>query len=324
MAIVDVTVSGGIETITLEDPAPGTHMNGVRLSGWVGGTVWYGGWKLDSQVYRGHFLSISGREGPGMNGGLNANYEAWELFARVHEEGDPIGNAPLQFSLGLDATYQDKFSWRICVCPYQMALWVDGFGDDDTRMPHPRSAFVSMPWVPSGYTGHDVFAFVSTSILANFRLSLEWAGASWFDDGPWSDGRPSCMIIPVLRTRIALTPPTVPDRITTSQGMLAVDNAYVTSIPAPVGGGIIHHRLAGKLWNCCTVADNYPSDTVLGTMGNADWIHVGSQSWHADYATGEFYFGVQKASVWWKFDNSAVSDSTGGSVSLWRHSGVNI
>jgi len=316
MGIVDTTVSGGVETFVLQDAAPGTNMNGTLISGWVGGTVWYGGWKLDSEVYRGHFISISGREGPGMSGGLNPSYEAWELFARVHEDGDHVGGTPFAFHLFLDPTYQENFPWRICVCPYQMAMWVDGVRDDDTSMPHPRSAFVSMPWAPSGYTGHEVFAFVATSIIANFRGHLEWHGSSWFDSGPWSIADFNRMIIPVLRTRIALTPPAVPDRITTSQGMLILDNAYVTSIPNPAIGGIINHRLAGKLWNCCTVSDNYPADTILGTMLNADWIHVGSETYRANYTGGEFWNGVQKASVWWKFDNTEVALS-------WRHSGLN-
>lgn len=302
MGIIDIAVSGSVETITLEDAAPGTHMNGVRVGGWVSGTIWHGGWKLDSEVYRGHFISISGGEGPGMDGGLNPNHKAWELFARVHSEGDPIGSGALPFSLFLDSTYQDKFPWRICVCPYQMGIWVDGRSDGEAGMPYPQSVLISMPWVPSGFTGHEVFAFVSTGLLGNLRLKLEWNGQAWFDDeGPWIE---NAMIVPVLRTRL-VTQPGIPDRITTSQGMLILDNAFVTARREP-DGGIIHNRLVGKLWNCCTVADNYPPATIVGTMLNADWIHVSSQSWYADYTTAPFFQGVQKASVWWRFDNSAA------------------
>jgi hypothetical protein len=319
MGIVDIQVNGTVEIITLSYGAPGTFKNGTRLSGWTSGTVWYGGWKLDSQSYRGHFVSISGREGPGMSGGV---YNAWELFARVHEDGDPIGNTPLPFHLWLDSTYQDKFPWRVCVCPYQFAIWVDGYDDADVHMPYPRSAFVSMPWVPSGFTGHEVFAFVSTGILGNFRLKLEWDGYTWFDDGPWSGSNFRDMVIPVLRSRGTMVP-VPPERITTSQGMLIMDNAYVTARRDPASIFLIHNRLMGKLWNCCVVSDNYGSSTIVGTMLNADWIHVSSQDWYADYTAAPFYLGVQAASVWWRFDNSVTSDLKGGSVALWRHSGVN-
>ncbi len=299
MAIIDVTSSGGIETIVLEDPAPGTFMNGTRVSGWVGGTVWYGGWRLDSESYRGHYLSLSGRESPGEGGGTT---NAWQIFVRLHSDGDAEGSAPVTMHLWLDPAYQDKYPWRVCICPYQFGIWMDGLGDgiaNSGGATYGRSAFVSMPWVPTGFTGHTAFAFVISNITDNFRPSFEWDGYTWFDDGPWSPLRFNNVIVPTLRTRVTFAP----DRITTTQGFLIVDNAYVTSIREPASGLVIEHRLAGKLWNCCTVSDHYPFSTVLGTIMSGEWIHVSSQDYGLVFPQT---YGAQKVSLWWRFDNTEV------------------
>jgi len=307
MGISSVVRTGDVADIRLVSIFPGADDNGITIGGWTGGTVWHGGYNLRSGTYRGHFLSVSAAEGPGRPG--IPSHSAMELQARVHQgEEDLFGRTPQRFSLWMDPAQSSPFRWRICVCPYQFAIWMDGYGDG-YQMPSPQATMVSMPWAPEGFTGHACFAFVITSFIANIRQSLAWHGFSWFDGGPWSRQTFQSIIVPALRTRAdRVTPPAVPDRITTTQGLLITDNAYVTARRDPDSLAVIDNRVAGKLWNCCTVSDNYPPSTVYSTMSGGTWVHVSSENWHPDYAAAPFMRGVQKASVWWRVD-SGLPDS---------------
>jgi hypothetical protein len=289
MGIGSITITGDIAMIHLVSLAAGPDDNGKSVSGWVSGTVWGGGYNLRSGTYRDHFLSVTGREGPGFGDG---KHHAFEMEARMHLHGDLFGSAPQRFDLWLDPAQSSRYEWRICVCPYQMGIWMDEYGDNqETGTPYPRSAVISMPWVPEGYgatpgTGHQAFAFVATGILANIRLKLAWEGNTWYDEGPWSDPSIRTIIIPVIRTH--------GERLTTTQGMLVAGNAYVMTRPQGTGS-VIENRVSGKLWNCCVLQESYDPDTVFASMlkdagVEGMWVHVSSLR------------ETQKASLWWKVD----------------------
>lgn len=307
MVILSEGGDGNIAELTLEHPVAGPQFNGLLVGGWTGGEAWYGGYAYGSGTYRGRRLSVEGAEGPGWAGG---EYHAFEFTARVHEGAlDLSGGPPQKFSVWLSRAQNSPYPWRICACPFQFAIWMDQYGDagagaGDT--PYPRSAIVSMPWVPEGYTGHDCFAFVATGILGVFRGHFAWSGHTWFDDGPWSPFEFTPLMVPVLRTRGEVTTPDIPDRITTTQGLLLTDNAYVTASRDPDRPFVIGQRIAGKLWNCCTVSDSYSFGTVYSDMMDARWIHLSSHRYYPDYAVSPFLYGAQKASLWWKVDSGDV------------------
>ena len=306
MLIISEGGDGDIAELTLEHTVAGPAFNGLLVGGWTGGQAWYGGYSYSSGTYRGRLLSVSGVEGPGWAGG---EYHGFEFTARIHNGPlDLSGGTAQKFSLWLSRTHQ--YPWRICVCPYQFAIWMDQYGDGGAGAggdtPYPRSALVSMPWVPEGYTGHSCFAFIATGILGVFRGDFSWGGHTWFNAGPWSAYEFFATMIPVLRTRGEVTTPDAPDRITTTQGLLLTDNAYVTASRDPARQFVIDQRIAGKLWNCCTVSDNYPFATVYSDMMDARWVHVSSHRYYPDYAASPFLYGMQKASLWWKVDAGDV------------------
>lgn len=279
MGIASEIISGGIAELRLESPAAGPDDNGTQIGGWVSGTVWYGGYRMRSGTYRERFLTVTGREGPGL---FDRYSHAWEMLARVHHGDFDIFGGPAQrFDLWMDPAQSSAYGWRICVCPYQFAIWMDGRGDGMGALAGPQSAMVSMPWVPEGFTGHSAFAFVSTSNIANFRGDLEWDGHVWFSDGPWASPGFAAMIVPVMRSR-----PRGVDRLTTTQGFLPADNAWVTARRSGIAR--IDNRICGKLWNCSVVHDDYPVTTAYAEMSGGTWVRVSSQA------------EPQAASVWWK------------------------
>jgi len=58
MIIVDTKIDGTVETLTYQSVAPGPGPNGTGVAGWVNGTIWYGGYNLRSETYRGNFLDV--------------------------------------------------------------------------------------------------------------------------------------------------------------------------------------------------------------------------------------------------------------------------
>ena len=324
----------GVMEVTFESALAGPGLNGTRVGGHAGGTVWYGGWVMKSGTYRGHFLTVSGAEGPGS---LAPNFYAMSFTVRLHQsEWDP-GGPGSTFGLGLSTMWERETpappysgplslvpasgsgpdtntgaqeSWyRITVCPYQFAIWLEG-GSDTNPGPGPRSLFVSMPWVPEGYTGHDAFVFGANFLTGAFRDTLMWMAQAQFDTDPWSTDSFWRIIIPVMRTRIhqvvAGTASTAPDRLTNTQGALLADNAWV-SARRENSGSVNDNRIAGKLWNCCVLHDSYPVSVVSTEMMDAQWVHVSSEQYRKNYSTLPYNsaaYGAQRVSVWWKVEKT--------------------
>ena len=277
---------GNVFEVKLENIEPGPIRNGAALRGWAGGQAWYGGWTFLSGVYRDSFLIVTSWEGPGYWGDYG-----WGFRISVNTD-----EFPQEVGLWLDPGTKDANPFRICVCPYQMAIWLDKNGDGDLVVNNPgvnRSLFISMPWVPDGFTGHSCFAFYTSLIIAAFREHFQWTSRSWFDNGPWHKQMFGTMFIPLRRSRLNQTAPDQPDRLTTSQGLLLVENAYVTAIRDPNSQWFIQNRLAGKLWNCAIVHDRYAMKVVEAQLMGGRWIHVSSNGFG-------FIFGQQKGSVWWR------------------------
>lgn len=324
---------GGVQ-LKFVSPFSGPDPNGTKVGGWVNGTVWYGGWRMTSQTYRGWLMAVSAMEGPGFGGGA---WGAWELVTRLHRGVfDLVGTSPRTFSLALSGRFgggatppppysyssigvappaEDNpnantgdWSWyRIAVCPYQFAIWFEG--SDDTPLQQgasPKSLFLSMPWAPDEFTGHDVFAFGANSILACFRNQMEWPAATQFDGKDWIE---TGVAIPCMRVRNEGTVNSA-DRVTNTQGAVLMENAYVCSQKNDTGY-IGNHRICGKLWNCTVLDQAYPASTITADMQGGTWLHVGSHAWAADYSAlpgrGVLY-GAEAASVWWKVDNVSAPE----------------
>lgn len=279
----------GIIELVLEDPVPGPGKNGSKLSGWYSGFAWYGGWSLFSGTYRERTLNIVSWEDPGLYG---ENF--WQFRVGI-SDGDYL---PQLLSIWLDTSLTSSFRLRICVCPYQMAMWFDQLGDADFGSPtgFNRSLFVSMPWVPTGFTGHSAFAFVANNVLAVFRAHFNWFAWAWFDAGPWTPDAQWGAMIPLRRSRTLQTD--FPDRLTTTQGLLLMDNAYVMSAKQPPTAFVLNNRIAGKLWNCAVVHERYDMSVVESQMEGTHWIHVSSHG----FPPFGIVYGQQLGSVWWKVE----------------------
>lgn len=252
------------------------------------------GYTMKSGTQRGCSLTVYGREDAG----------SWKFDVRLNDR------AMRTFTLGLiprdepvpPPPYSAPGDWyRIAVCPYQFALWLDGVADTDTSGTPgvaPRSFFCSMPWVPDGYDGHSSFVLGSFSTRPGFRSTLQWSAQTQFDSAPWSTRDIYRAVIPVMRTRLLTEDPIPADPLRNTQGAVVAGNAYVCSRK---GDNIAssENRIAGKLWQCCVLQDNYPWSAVTAEMLGGTWVHLGSQY--------QRFFGAvdvwpQAASLWWKVE----------------------
>ena len=326
----EISLGSGVVELHFQAPAAGPGKNGTQVTGWVNGTVWYGGWRVNSGVYRGRKIGLSAAEGPGFGGG---SWSALEITVSLWlDPFDLEGTPQHKFALGLSGRWEGgstppqpysrigevpvtgdpnantgDWSWfRLVACPYQMAMWFDGSTDGPIQQGSgPRSIFISMPWVPDGFSGHTSFVFGSNTILENFRNQMEWPAMTQFNGDEWQE---TGVVIPCMRVRNAGTVNTA-DRVTNTQGAVLIENAYVCSHPQPTNY-IGDHRICGKLWNCAVLDQNYPAATITATMQDATWLHVGSHAWAFDYSTlpgRGIYYGAEAASVWWKLDSPAAS-----------------
>ena len=329
--LLELSLGGGVVELRLGEPVSGPEPNGKRVGGWVNGTVWRGGWSLYSGTYRDYHIGLSFVEGPGTGGGA---WDAMELTARPYAgPEDLVGGYPASLSLALSGRWRGgttpvppysgppslgsaplppadpnanigDWSWfRVCVCPYQIAIWYDGASDtpQQTESAAPRSLFLSMPFTPEGFTGHDLFVFAANSILGVFRTQMAWPAQTMFDGSPWQE---TGITVPCMRARHEGTVNSV-DRVSNTQGAVLVENAYVCT-EKYWSGYIGNHRICGKLWNCAVLAQTYPCATVEADMLDGKWIHVSSHGWAKDYSAlpgrGVLY-GAEAASVWWKVDS---------------------